>query len=171
MIVWRVLFFLVFLFKEIFCFHGTNDLVILGKSVDCCEFIPNPSKLQQCVAELASIRAADGPQKKDIIFMPFISKEIHSYSAYFAFFNQFYFIYHDVPFIILSEETGDDYFPDDRRWNKVKALAVGLQTWGKDYKYLIYLDADILLSNHSRNLRGKSSNPCNNVRRFIGLWQ
>jgi hypothetical protein len=149
MIVWRVLFFLVFLFKEIFCFHGTNDLVILGKYVDCCEFMPNPSELQQCVTELASIRA---PQTKDIIFMTFISKEIHSYSAYFTFFNQFYFIYYDVPLIILSEETGDDYFRDDRRWNKVKALANGLHTWGKDCKYLIYLDADILLSNPSVNI-------------------
>jgi hypothetical protein len=152
MMVWRVSLFVIFLFNEILCFHGANDLVTFGKYVDCCAFMDNPSELHQCVAEISRKRNADDPQKKDIIFVTFISNEIHSYSAYFSFFNQFYFIYHDVPFITLSEETGDDYFPDDRRWNKVTALANGLHTWGKDYKYLIYLDADILLSNPSVNI-------------------
>jgi hypothetical protein len=62
-------------------------------------------------------------------------------------FNQRYFAARGYYVRVLTEATGDDFLPSDRRWNKIKAVPNALQSWASNASYLVVFDADLFMLN------------------------
>lgn len=113
---------------------------------ECCS-LSSESHLFHCLQRASVQRKTSQLPSERIIVATFISSNILSYANHYLFNNLYYLQKYEpaVEFLILSEETGDDYSPTDRRWNKIYSIYHGLDTWAKDFEYIVYLDADILL--------------------------
>ena len=125
----------------------------------CCAFInnspPDYEHLLRCIMETND--AGGSSSSTSVIYATFVSAEIYSYALRNALFNQFYFFSSPsstsaggkgiTPSRCLSPLTGDDYFPDDRRWNKIRAIPMALRGWANAYEYLVFIDADLIINN------------------------
>lgn len=80
-----------------------------------------------------------------IVFATFISDEILSYAGHILLVNDNYFKSNEYDFRVLSHETGDDYYPPDRRWNKIKAVSQALQNWARNCTHIVFMDADLVI--------------------------
>jgi len=59
-------------------------------------------------------------------------------------------------FTLLSPEQGFQYYSNDERWNKVKILMNSIHPdsgWGRDYDYVVFLDADLVVLDLKYDLR------------------
>jgi hypothetical protein len=124
----------------------------------CCAFIDNsPLDYEQLLRCIVEANDAGGGSSTSVVFATFVSPEIYSYALRNALFNQFYFSSRStstsstgtgvIPSRYLSPLTGDDYFPDDRRWNKIRAIPMALRGWANAYEYLVFIDADLIINN------------------------
>lgn len=124
----------------------------------CCAFIDNsPLDYEQLLRCIVEANDAGGGCSTSVVFATFVSPEIYSYALRNALFNQFYFSSRStstsstgtgvIPSRYLSPLTGDDYFPDDRRWNKIRAIPMALRGWANAYEYLVFIDADLIINN------------------------
>lgn len=128
----------------------------------CCAFVDNsPLDYEQLLRCIVEANDAGGGSSTSFVFATFVSPEIYSYALRNALFNQFYFSSRSIstntsstgtgtgviPSRCLSPHTGDDYFPDDRRWNKIRAIPMALRGWANAYEYLVFIDADLIINN------------------------
>ena len=114
----------------------------LNDYTTCCTMLASPDDLLECQKEWSFQE-----RSHDILFVTFMSKEIVQYSSLYLFYNKYYFDTYGYNLMVLDELSGNDYFPSDRRWNKIQALRNGIDSWGKNYKYIVYIDADIIFPN------------------------
>lgn len=130
---------------------STNDFLD-----SCCQHLHNPSLLLHCINSSSTISTRstintdedeDLVTNRDVIFVTFLSPEIYSYGSKFFLLNSHYFHQNGYDFRVLSTDTGDDHYPEDRRWNKIAIVSKALRTWAKSRKYLIVIDADLLFIN------------------------
>jgi hypothetical protein len=127
----------------------------------CCDYVEDYVALMGCVKTLNSKKLKDVEVSKDILVVTYISNHILSYASNFAFYNLFQLRSHHFPFLIFDDENSIDYYPKDRRWNKIKLLHDGLDSWGKHYGCILYLDADILLDKYFGTLHTLVLRPIN----------
>lgn len=128
--------------------------------IECCQYLNSSSSnlLYECIHRI-TYHSADrsmisyiNNSLNNIIFVTFISKEIHSYSLPNILNQILYLQSKNITMRILSEDTGDDYHPVDRRWNKIKAIYNGFNTWAMNYNYIIYIDTDLIFINWDLNV-------------------
>ena len=112
---------------------------------ECCKELQNHTILFNCVNTTVSNNIN---QNSHVVMAIFASQNIFDYAAHsFLVMGSYanrrgYHIQH------LSELTGDDFYPEDRRWNKIKSVIMALdQTngWAKDHEILAYIDADLII--------------------------
>lgn len=122
----------------------------------CCAFLDSrPLDYEQLLRCIVDANDAGGSSTSNsVVFATFVSPEIYSYALRNALFNQFYFSSHStgrggdvIPSRCLSPLTGDDYFPDDRRWNKIRAIPMALRGWASAYEFVVFIDADLIINN------------------------
>jgi len=108
----------------------------------CCLGLRDLNWLIRCVED--KIRMKD-ERISDVVFSTFASENILAYAGSNALVNSLYLRQRNSDYFILSERTGDDHFPADRRWNKIKAIANGLQSWAHNSSFLVFMDADLVI--------------------------
>ena len=119
------------------------------------------SCLQEYISSHESIRhAGEVGVRENITLAVWYSANVESYAAVAAFINTAFATYRHYTIKILTTETFD-YFPQDRRWNKIAAVAHGFDTtsslttekatgWAKDSKILVAMDADIIVTDFDK---------------------
>jgi hypothetical protein len=97
-----------------------------------------------------------------IVYAMFASPEVYSYASHTMLVNGAFFEYNGYAARLLSKETGDDWHPKDRRWNKVRAIVRAFQqqgqgsegvtgqqphnsAWAHNTRALVFIDTDLLL--------------------------
>ena len=116
--------------------------------LSCCQYLNNPESLMECLRA----DTFGSPPRLDVIYATFISPEVYSYAGNNMLYNSRYFDTNGFGLKILSKDTGDDYYPLDRRWNKVKAVANALGGWARSYSYVVFIDADLAIINREFNV-------------------
>ena len=118
---------------------------LAGAHIPCCLHLNAPEQLLHCVNNAVLSVQQAATENQNIMFATFISENIYSYAGSSLLFNARYLESKNYPMRILSAETGDDYYPQDRRWNKIKAVSNALLKWAKTVSYLVFIDADLLI--------------------------
>jgi hypothetical protein len=131
----------------------------------CCEYLKQPSQLVSCLRNHSFLYSPPNfPSKPSsssspsILFIIFASQNIYHYVAFTLLINsQFISSHPNYDLIFLTDQPqGDnnknqshyDYFPQDRRWNKIGGVidALDPQTgWGRHADYLVAIDADLII--------------------------
>lgn len=87
-----------------------------------------------------------------ILFVTFVSKNIYEYAKYSLLLNFLYFRENNIDFVVLGNESSHYYHEFDPRWNKVMLLHDGMNSWGKEYDFISFIDADLFIIDHSFNV-------------------
>lgn len=111
----------------------------------CCVHLDAPEQLLSCINNSVLSVAEAATRDQGIIFATFVSENINTYASNNLLFNMGYFQIKNYSVRILSTHTGDDYYPADRRWNKIKAVPNALLQWAKNSSYLVFIDADLVI--------------------------
>lgn len=96
-----------------------------------------------CINETVSTQR---PQEANIAIAAFVSKDIWRYASHTSLILSLYSEYHGYWYRILSPDTGDDFSPSDRRWNKIKSILSAfhpMKGWARNLDALVYVDADL----------------------------
>jgi tetratricopeptide (TPR) repeat protein len=115
-------------------------------SFSCCQHIDTPDLLNDC---FYSHSTQPSTSKHKIALVSYATPDILNYSAYSHGINLFYSQLNHYDFYLLNT-TGPycgQYDQRDERWNKIKILQTGFETWGQQYDYLIWIDADAIVLN------------------------
>lgn len=130
-------------------------------ALSCCSILDeksnmsraaNVDKMINCVNSSSSFTQEIGDNS--IVYAMFASPEVYSYAAHATLVNGAFFEYHGYASRLLSAETGDDFYPKDRRWNKVKAVVRALQGdiegsngdgWASNTKAIVSIDTDLFI--------------------------
>ena len=83
-----------------------------------------------------------------LTFAMFASPRVYPYAAHTALVNALYFERQGYAGRILGVETGDDFHPKDRRWNKVKSILNAFEPdsgWASRQEALVYIDTDLVV--------------------------
>jgi hypothetical protein len=138
----------------------------------CCEYLKQPNQLLDCVLHLNNRSDDDhlffpshqqlitDPKKinfhSQFIFLVFASQNINHYASLTLLINSQFITERNYQLIFLNEFNGGDYYPQDRRWNKIAAVIEALDPshgWGlHSSQYLIAMDADLIILNPDFNL-------------------
>lgn len=106
------------------------------------------AELIKCVNSSASLTT---PIEDDsIVYAMFASPEVYTYAAHTALVNGAFFEHGRYAARLLSHETGDDFHPKDRRWNKIRAVVRAFTDdegggWAKNTRALAFIDTDLLI--------------------------
>lgn len=96
------------------------------------------------------IRNARGDKKtqlSSVLVMSFASDNIMDYAYPGLFVNSIFSFYRNYTFKFLHERNGGDYFPQDRRWNKIAAIVDAIENgWGKKFSIFVTHDADLIFT-------------------------
>jgi hypothetical protein len=87
-----------------------------------------------------------------VVILCFASQDIMGYAFPALVTNYLYAFAHQYTFKFLHERNGGDYFPEDRRWNKIGAVidAIESQGWGRqNYSVIVTHDADLIFTDFS----------------------
>ena len=125
-----------------------------NRTLTCCQYLENSANLLGCVNN--SINLRKGNEYNQIAFAVFISKEITEYSAHSSLVMALYTDYKGYNYRLLSPETGDDFDPKDRRWNKVKSIIKAFHPtkgWARNYEALVFIDADLVVLDFSLDIK------------------
>ena len=132
-----------------------------SSSLSCCSLLEDgntnmslrsaqavAADLIKCVNSSASLTRVI--KKDSIIFAMFASPEVYTYAAHTALANGAFFEYGGYAARLLSDETGDDFYPKDRRWNKIRAVVRAFADsegggWAKQTRALVSIDTDLLV--------------------------
>lgn len=126
---------LVLVLLQLLCIYDAYN------SSRCCHFVGDAGRITGCLTD-------ESPE--DIAahaFATVISPQIYSYAANAALHNQVMLRHGGHICRILSHMSNDDYYPSDRRWNKVLAAERALRTWAVKSSYLVLFDADLFILN------------------------
>ena len=122
----------------------------------CCEHLDSSTELFHCVNTSLSASPSSSTNAK-IALAVFASSNVWSYAAHTALVMSLYGQHKGYYYRILGPETGDDFSPDDRRWNKVMSTLRAFHPkkgWAKDFDALVYLDADLVVMDFSLSIEG-----------------
>ena len=87
-----------------------------------------------------------------ITFAMFASPGVYQFAAHTALVNALYLERQGYAGRILGVETGDDFYPQDRRWNKIKSILKAFEPevgWASQQEALVYVDTDLVVLNWS----------------------
>jgi len=87
-----------------------------------------------------------GRHEREIEMAVFASTNIYDYAAHSLMVMSYYAERHGYGLRLLGVETGDDFSPEDRRWNKIKSVTHALIGWAAHAKVLVYYDADLVVT-------------------------
>lgn len=130
--------------------EGTDHSVL-----SCCSVLKEKEKLSraatvdkmiQCVNSSSAYTQKIVPDS--VVYTMFASPEVYPYASHATLANGAFFEYNGYPARLLSAESGDDFYPKDRRWNKVKAAVRALKGdggWASDTKALVSIDTDLII--------------------------
>ena len=82
----------------------------------------------------------------------YVSKSILEFGAYATAITAAYCEHHGY-FFKVPHYDEYNFESKDMRWNKVLIMLDMLLTWGKDFEYLVWIDADMIVLNMSYSLR------------------
>lgn len=150
-----------YIFTKITSFSSTNV------PTSCCPYLQQSHELISCLENnsfiIRSPPSSDSlpPSSNDILFLVFASRNIYHYASLTLLINSHYTHSHNYDLLLLTEEF-NDYYPADRRWNKIAGVLEILNlyhgpeskgtAWGKDYKYVIAMDADLIILDLAFNI-------------------
>ena len=112
---------------------------------ECCKDVNNHTILFNCVNTTLSNHKS---QNSNVVMAIFASKNIIDYAAHSFLVMGSYANRRGYSIRHLSESTGDDFCPEDRRWNKIKSVIMALDQrdgWAKNYEIVAYIDADLII--------------------------
>jgi len=113
----------------------------------CCSMRESSERMITCVnGTLTERRSARGVVEGGIEMAVFASSNIFDYAAHSLLVMSFYAEIHGYGLRLLGPETGDDFSPHDRRWNKIKSIIKALTTWATHTSALVYYDADLVVT-------------------------
>lgn len=118
-------------------------LSILGndKTIELCCSETNPTQLISLCGNHSALQT-----KRVVQIATFASSNTWKYSSHMSIINSAYAYSHGYSWIVLSPESGDDFCPDDRRWNKIAIISKSLAETDDrffDAHWLVFLDADV----------------------------
>jgi hypothetical protein len=146
---------------------------IASTPLSCCQYLKQPNQLIDCVLVNDSSHHFPSHQQflphltsqqkqitlsSQFIFIVFASENINHYASLTLLLNSHFITQHNYQLIFLNESNGGDYYPQDRRWNKIAAVIEALDPssshgWGlQPSQYLIAMDADLIILDPSFNL-------------------
>lgn len=127
----------------------------LPSSLQCCG-LDAPESIVQCVN--ATINHGDqwmgstvwdsSQGSPNITFMMYASREIWGYAAHTLLVLSTYCSLRGYALRVVGPETGDDYYPEDVRWNKIRTASRALDPvtgWARDTNVLVTIDADLAI--------------------------
>ena len=82
----------------------------------------------------------------------YVSKSILEFGAYATAINAAYCEHHGY-FFKVPHYDEYNFESKDMRWNKVLIMLDMLLTWGKNFEYLVWIDADMIMVNMSYSIR------------------
>jgi hypothetical protein len=106
------------------------------------------SFIQDIPPSSSSSSSSSSSQESSMIWSLFASPQVYSYAAHTTLVNALYFEYHNFTARMLSESTGDDWYPKDRRWNKIRSVVKALdplEGWARGVDVMIFIDTDLLI--------------------------
>jgi len=108
-------------------------------------------ELLQCTTQVVTDTAASASKhtSKQVAFVTYATENIRDYAAYSLSINAAYCETHKYEFRMLSPESGAEHDKRDQRWNKVRILLDALEGWASDREFVIWLDADLVVLDHS----------------------
>lgn len=133
------------IFCPVYCFQKPRN------PLHCCPKIGFHNDLLSCTNSTHDSQILEwnsSSVENRILFILFISQHIHSYASHIFFVNSVFFHKANYAFRILSSETGHDYWPQDKRWNKIKIAIDALTTWANGAKAIVLIDADLIILDH-----------------------
>ena len=130
-------------------------------AISCCNILysaENPengqyfAKSQALAEDLIRCVNSSSSLVKDIIddaivYTMFASPEVFTYASHTTLANGAFFEHSGHAARLLSHETGDDFYPKDRRWNKIRAIvrAFSNDGWAQKTQALVSIDTDLLI--------------------------
>ena len=114
--------------------------------------------IQGTLQEMTTATRRNSPR---IHMVTYLSHDIVPYAAYALVINLAYATANGYSFEVLDETTSN-FEPRDQRWNRVKILLDRLEFAlkypekrrpGDDDEYLVWMDADLIFTNHSHILK------------------
>jgi len=94
-----------------------------SQSAHACCGIQSGSNLMKCLAETSfCVNAGSATSASAVALGMFYSPNIISYSSYNLLVNTIFFEKHKYTFRVMTEASGDDVNPTDRRWNKINEI-------------------------------------------------
>lgn len=114
----------------------------------CCRYKGDVNRLYQC--------AKGGLLGHDVAIVSFTTAATLKYASYSLAINAAYARQHGYAFKVFDlSEVGTN---GDPRWNKIFLLWDGLQHWAKDYSYVVWLDSDLAIIDHSFDINSIALN-------------
>lgn len=108
----------------------------------CCRYKGDVNRLYQC--------AKEGSLGRDVAIVSFTTAATLKYASYSLAINAAFAHQHGYSFKLFDlSEVGTN---GDPRWNKIFLIWDGLQHWAKDYSYVVWLDSDLAIIDHSFNI-------------------
>jgi hypothetical protein len=135
--IWLVLFVIIY-YLNFWAFGYDENINIFG----CFVNLHSDIKTIECLTRAFKLKPV---LKNDIVHVILLSPQIYSYAANNAVVNSVYFQKLDAVVRILSDNTGDDFNPQDRRWNKIKSIPNALTGWAVNCSYIVFMDADLII--------------------------
>ena len=142
-----------------------------NKILDCCKFVEDSSQFDICVkkynshnyelftskSEIDSPHTVNSDPSKKFLLVTYATSDIYDYGIFSIAINSFVSEYSNYTFLVLTPDTGHQFYSNDERWNKVNILIHLLQLVHRDeknyyYDYVCFLDLDLIMLNHEFNL-------------------
>lgn len=117
-----------------------------GLRESCCKFKEDANQVFQCVAEGRRLH-----EERGVLIISFTTPSTLKYASYSLAINAHYANKHGYSFKVFDlSETGQN---GDPRWNKIYLLWDSLQHWGRDFAYIVWLDSDLAIIDHSLDVK------------------
>ena len=148
-----------------------------NKILDCCKFVEDSNLFDICVKNYNSHNyevftgksVTDSPStvnkdpSKKFLLVTYATSDIYDYGIFSIAINSFVSESSNYTFLVLTPDTGHQFYSNDERWNKVNILIHLLQLihreGGKYYfDYVCFLDLDLIMLNHEFNLNSIVNN-------------
>ena len=122
-------------------------------SSDCCSLISSDAALRTDTLNLiacvnGSSSMVQPLQRTILTFVMFASSEIYQYASHAVLVNALYFERQGYSARLLGVETGDDFYPTDRRWNKIPSIMKALDPkggWAAEQEAIVFVDTDLVV--------------------------
>lgn len=129
--------------------------VVLASSMPhCCHSMEDPSDLIDCVTTKSNSIVKGGVIPSNVTFVVFASENIFNYASLTLLINSVYAESRGYSIKFLSD-TSSDFFPQDKRWNKIGSVLEALHPetgWARNVDILVPIDADLIIIDTSLDI-------------------